>query len=350
MPLERFLFKIPEDLLVSVGKGALYRIGTTLRDRATGQIVRHLQETSLLPDLVHRSLAAGGGWPVSVILQAGQLVSTVTANVQLQKVKAMLSSLQLLTRASLAASVVGIGVSAAGFALVLHRLDLLEKHFDEQFADLRRETVAARVAVQRVGDLIATRDWARTKSLLQRSEEAWDRSDAAYVWRQLEGPLLEEQLYWRALVDGQVATPIFRNPGFTLEQAVAAYELALTLASARIQTLLLLEEHAAARRHALEFHDWHERAVSGLRPIAIAEARSRQLAEETGRSEPDARTNLLGRSERFIDGAREIQLHVADRPAVIQKLMDRGIRGREYVEALRDCRDVPLLALPVSEQ
>jgi hypothetical protein len=48
-----------------------------------------------------------------------------------------------------------------------------------------------------------------------------------------------------------------------------------------------------------------------------------------------------------MDGVREIQLHVAGRPAVIQELRDRGILGRAYVESLRDRRDVPVVLLPV---
>jgi hypothetical protein len=111
--------------------------------------------------------------------------------------------------------------------------------------------------------------------------------------------------------------------------------------------LLLLEEHAAAQHHAQEFHQWHERSLSSLRPVTISSARSRQLAEDTGSSEPDALSKLLERSKPIIDSVREVELHVADRPAVIQNLIERGIQGRAYVEALRDRTDVPVRMLTV---
>jgi hypothetical protein len=67
--------------------------------------------------------------------------------------------------------------------------------------------------------------------------------------------------------------------------------------------------------------------VGGLVPIDIAAARSVAMAEAEGVTEADARSRLLRTSQRFVDGVREIQLHVAGRPGVIQTLIDRGIGG-----------------------
>ena len=329
-------FEIPDRFLAAVARGAVCRIGTTLRDRATGRIVAHLQETGLLQRLI-----STGGNPVGLLLSAGQLASSVAANVQLEQVKAMLSGLQLLTGASLAASVVGVGVSAAGFALVLRRLGNLERGL----AGVRREVLAARLAVERVDAQLETAQRALVESLLERADEAWVRSDAATVWRQLDGPLDQAQRYWRGLVGGRAGASILLDQRFRLEEAVAAYEAALTLAAARVQALLLLEEHAAALHHAREFHRWHEEALDGLTPIDIATARSAAMAEAEGMSEADARSRLLRTSQQFMDGVREVQLHVAGRPALIQTLIDRGLGGREYVEAVRDAADVPLVLL-----
>jgi len=338
-------FEPPDRFLTELLAGSLRRIGTTIRDAQTGRMVGHLQETRLLPELMQKCLPTAGGGPAGFILQAGQLVSSIGANIQLEQVKTMLLALKLMTGATLAASVAGIGVSAAGFALVLRRLGQLEHNL----AGVQREVVAARLVAERIDIRIATHDWARIESLLTRGDEAWVRSDADKVWKDLEGPLDQEQHYWRGLVGGQVAPSIFLDPHFTLEQAAAAYESALTLAATRIQTLLLLEQHAAARHHAREFHQWHDRSLSTLRPVAIASARSRQVAEDDGISEQDARSKLLQQSSEIIDSVREIELHVAERPAVIQNLMERGIKGRAYVEALRDCTEVPVLILTMPE-
>jgi hypothetical protein len=329
-------FEVPDRFLAAVARGAVCRIGTTLRDRATGRIVAHLQETGLLQRLVSTGVS-----PAGLLLSVGQLTSSIVANVQLEQVKAMLSGLQLLTGASLAASVVGVGVSAAGFALVLRRLGNLER----SLACVRREVLATRLAVERVDAQLAAAQRALVESLLERAEEAWVRFDAAAVWRQLDGPLDQAQRYWRGLVGGRAGGSILLDPRFTPEEAVAAYEATLTLAAARVQALLLLEEHAAALHHAREFHHWHEEAVQGLSPIDIAAARSAAVAEAEGVSEADARSRLLRTSQPFMDGVREVQLRVGHRPALIQTLIDRGIAGREYIEAVRDATDVPLVLL-----
>jgi hypothetical protein len=330
-----FLFKIPERLLVAVATGGVRRTGPLLRDAITGRIVAHLQETSSWPNLL------GTGGPGGLLLSAGQLASSVTANIQLEQVKSMLGTLQLLTGASLAASVVGVGVSAAGFALVLSRL----RNLEHSLAGVRQDVLAGRLAAERVDVQLGTAHRAEMDSLLYRAEEAWVHSDAAKVWKQLEGPLDQAQRYWRGLVGGRYGPPLFLDARFSLEEAAAAYEAALVLAAARVQTLLLIEELAAALYYSREFHRWHEAAVGHLVSLDLAAARARRLAEAEGCSEEDARARLLRAGRHFLEGVQEARLFAADRPALVQTLIDRGIRGREYVEAVRQREDLPLLFL-----
>src|SRR5262245_11231182 len=189
-------FEIPDRFLGMIAGGAARRIGATIRDTATGRILAHVQETSSLP-------ALAGLHPAGLILSAGQLASSVVANVQLVQVKRILAGLQMLSAASLAVSAVGVGVSAAGFALVVQRLRQLET----QIAGVRKDVLAARLSAERIEIRQATRDSARTESLLCRAEEAWHRTDARDVWR-LDGQLDEEQRYWQGLVGGAVGPSI----------------------------------------------------------------------------------------------------------------------------------------------
>jgi hypothetical protein len=301
-----------------------------------------MQETGELPRLVQNTLVPClGGGPASIFLSAGQLAASLAANRKLEQIKRTLSGLQLLTGAALAASVVGIGVSAAGFALVLQRLDEAER----ALVAVKKEVIANRLVTERIDVRLASRDWARTQALLRQSEEAWERSDAEAIWRRLGGPLYEEQLYWRGLVEGKVGPSLFCDARFTLAEAALAYESALTLASTRVQSLLLLNERPAACHHAREFHEWHERVVSGLRSVDVATARSRHLADEKGLSEADAYALLLQQTAPLMDSVHETRLHVLNRPTVIRYLMDREIAGRDYVTHLRERRDIPLVAV-----
>jgi hypothetical protein len=71
------------------------------------------------------------------------------------------------------------------------------------------------------------------------------------------------------------------------------------------------------------------------------------LAEREGIPEEDARARLLRRAGAFIERVREVQLHVAARPAVLDALAATGAGGRECVEAVQGRKDVPFLALAV---
>jgi hypothetical protein len=340
-------FRPPEECIPGLLNGTFTRWGPLIRDVASGRWVRLLQETGLTQDLVQTTLTpgvGGAGGYAGLILSGGHLFSSIAANVQLEQVKAMLSTLQLLTGATMATAVVGVGVSAVGFALVLRRLEQVER----SLAGINQEAVAARLLAEKLDVRLRTRDWARTQSLLHRGEEAWGRSDAESVWRQIEGPLYEEQLYWRGLIEGKVGPSLFCDPRFSLPEAILAYESALTLASSRVQTLLLLEELPAACRHAQEFQEWHERVVSGLKSIDLARARSRQEADRRGLAEDDAYARLLREGRDFMEGVHEIQSHLDQRPTVLQQLRERGVSGREYVAALRERTDVPFVMVPLA--
>jgi hypothetical protein len=334
-------FKVPDDLLAELAGGTLRRIGATLRN-PKGRIVAHLQETGLLQEAAQAAISSGGS-RIGLLLSAARLGSSVWANVQLEQVKSMLSRLSMLNAATLAASVVGVGVSAAGFALVLQRLRQLER----SIAGVHEDVKAGRLAAERVDIQFTTGSRARLESLLYLAEEAWVRSDAAEVWRELASHLDPAQRYWRGLVSGLTAPSIFIDSHFSLEEAAVAYEAALALAAARVQALLLIEQHAAAVCQAREFSCWHEAVVTRITSIDIAEARWRGLAQSEGLSEQDARARLHRRSEPFLAGLLEVHRHIAHRPLLLQALVARGLNGREYVEAVQRSGGVPLLALPV---
>ena len=328
-------FKIPTRYLGDVAAGTIYRLGTTLRGH-DGRIVAHLQETRLLQE----ACSCGGGAP-GMLLSVARLGSSVWANVQLEQVKSTLAALGMLNAATLAASVAGVGVSAAGFALVLRRLQGVERSLE----GVHRDVLAGRRVAERVDLRMAAGHRAVVDGLLYRAEEAWLRSDAERVWRELEGRLEEAQRYCRGLV-GHGGSSAFLDGRFTLEEAAAAYEAALALASCRVQVLLLIEERDAALHYAIDFERWHRQAVGQLFAVDVAAARASQLAREEERSEEDARSRLRRQACPLLEAMRAAQEQAASRPALLEALSERGVGGRAYIEAVRDRQDTPLLALP----
>jgi hypothetical protein len=66
------------------------------------------------------------------------------------------------------------------------------------------------------------------------------------------------------------------------------------------------------------------------------------LAAEKRNSEEGARSQLLQEAKPFLESMRQIHLHVADRPDVLQLLVEKSLSGRAYFEALRERKDTRL--------
>lgn len=165
------LFDVPAQF----ANEALYtRVGAVIKDKVTGHIVAHVQETGLWG--LARHLPLPGGGPLNLITQGIQIF-------QLAKIQRTLDTVQTLATVGAVASVASLGVSIAGFGLVLARLGRMDQKLDRvltgskvlqrlsqqlhlkldalQFARLRAE-------LESVG--MATRfDAARRKESLQRS-------------------------------------------------------------------------------------------------------------------------------------------------------------------------------------
>src|SRR5262245_26542925 len=100
-----FLMEIPEKFLPAVTRGEVARSGCILKNVASGRIVGHLKQVGDL---------------------APQLMQA-------------LGPLQLTSGVGAVASIAGLGVSVAGFALVLRRLGQLEHNLNEALGRLKAE-------------------------------------------------------------------------------------------------------------------------------------------------------------------------------------------------------------------
>ena len=166
-------FEIPARLLARFETGELIRYGTILKDVATGKIVGHVQETGLAQSLLS-SVLSGVPTPLSLVgdlLNVGAQLHTAR---QVAQLKALVESLQTLGMATLGVSLVGVGVSVAGFAYMHKRFNRLDARFNEVLHALERGFEEQRKAALRA-------QLARTRSLLDRAQHA----------RQLNAPLPE---------------------------------------------------------------------------------------------------------------------------------------------------------------
>jgi hypothetical protein len=115
-------FKVPEALL----DPSLYvRVGAIIKDRATGHIVGHIQELGGWKLLQH--LPIPGANPLSLVTEGIQML-------QLNKIQQTLNKVQTLATVGSVASVASLGVSIAGFAAVIAKLNRMEGKLDQVLA------------------------------------------------------------------------------------------------------------------------------------------------------------------------------------------------------------------------
>ena len=117
--VEPLLATLSDEITRGLANGSLQRWGGIIRVTkgypGAGEIVTHLR------DVV--SVASQVSTPAS----AANLVSSVAANVQLHQVSSQLSQVMQLTQVAAAASVLNLGVSAVGFAVMNHKLNRLQE-------------------------------------------------------------------------------------------------------------------------------------------------------------------------------------------------------------------------------
>lgn len=113
------------------------RFGAIIKERATGEIAGFVQELNGWKLLQH--LPVPGGNPLGLATQAIQ-------GVQLHQIQQTLDTVQTLATVGAVASVASLGVSIAGFAAVLTKLNRMEGKLDQMLA----QTAQVRGLVERL--------------------------------------------------------------------------------------------------------------------------------------------------------------------------------------------------------
>lgn len=319
-------FEIPLLLRAGYRSGKLVRNGALLREKTTGRIVAHLQETSGLARM------AGAGFdPVAMAAEGIQIY-------QNEQIKAGLALVQNLQLANLALTGVGIGVSVASFAIVSRKLDRIEGRLTEIAAAVER--VARKVEGVK-GHLIRG-ELAALRAELRRIDEAWSRSDAGTQWRIAADRLLtlEQTFYDHSLALGDAADETDLR-----EQMVDAFALA---GSARVSALLAAGEEEAAIGVAQEF----AQSLAGLTSaIGAPQLLREMLTKEQGPTDQATRVaaieQLRPEAEARATALREREDAAATAPLTIAALTRSGVSGRDWLARARNEFDAPLICLAI---
>ncbi len=124
-----YLMKVPLDLESAVRLGSAYVKGAMVKDGVTHQVLGHLQPTA---SFLTQALSS----PLKGFLAPLEIASSLGQNWQLWKVRQMLDTLQTVASIGTAASVLNLGVSAGGFALVLRAINKVDGKVDRVLQSL----------------------------------------------------------------------------------------------------------------------------------------------------------------------------------------------------------------------
>lgn len=332
----QYLMQVPPAFWAKIAEGGAYVEGSLVKDSATKLILTHLQPTSQLTN----ALASVAGGPLGGITA----VSSVVANAQLVQIKSLLETLQTVATIGAAASVLNLGVSIGGFALVLSKLRAMDAKLDG--------------IVQKIDALAKTLDTnfrAKGYSALNRAESAFELSSPAErkrYWQEAERDLdylvqhsfqklagmglddpsgLAENSRTRLLMTGTISS----------QEAWDALQWLMACAGARVEILLCLEEPIAAAKLAGNIHQW----MSGIQ-VTPKELVQQRLA---GRLVPPSLMQMVTtdavRCSTFLSRSAAIY---GERELLCNTLHDRQVDTQMYVMEVRRHPEPVMLMLPES--
>ncbi|WP_420004980.1 hypothetical protein [Arenibacterium sp. LLYu02] len=334
MPL---LYEIPKDFLLDYDSGKLKLYGALLKDAVTGQIRAHVQPTSVLDMFLTSTLRGAsatisqGFNPLGILtaLQNEQIKS------QLRNLNASLGILQNLQIGTLAVSGLGLGVSVAGFAVMLQKLKAIENHLKELGSRVDQVTVDRRsdelaTVFADIGADLETIDTLSARKNGQQVAEAVQISLARSASRL--GPYFTRTAA--------------KQQDLTLEDLDLLWTLASALrlcADASFKALLHIEElevaAAIAHKQAARFAELSD-------PLAPD-----RLARLCARSAPSfeemiaLRDKAIGPATLLTEALRTSATQAASNTSLAKLLAARGLSGRQYLEEAEQEKDRPLLLL-----
>jgi hypothetical protein len=189
-------FSFPDHLISHFAAGDSVRFGAILKDAATGRIVGHVQETGLAHSLLSKLIGGGVPTPFSLI---GNLVGAaveIDTDRQIQQVKdqiaqsqQLVQALQVLQIANLAVSIVGVGVTVAGFVHVHRRLNAIDRKLDLVMESMKGGFDAQRRAALR-------RQMSRVQELVRRAHDAQHSPAASLEFREVAAALSDQAAYF----------------------------------------------------------------------------------------------------------------------------------------------------------
>lgn len=314
-------FVIPAAFEAGLKSGEFIRYGSIIKNAATGHIASHLQEAGLAQSLMSLgSLGAAASPQVMAVKVVSEVVNAgagVYNAVQINQLIALVQGLQTLQIATLGVSLVGVGVSVAGFAYMHRRFNAVDKKIDKLmdaletgFKDQQKANLRSHLS--------------QVTGLLKQATQAHTLSNPDKEYSRIAEHLASEAAHFEGELEFVIKVSGRINPDLFWQLA----QTLMTCNSARIDCRLRTNE----LRNALEVSQGvaasYQNIFGRITPISFDASPTESLST--------------------VNTLKEITDAAATKPYLIDYLHSRRIDGPAYLGCLENETMHPLLMLNVS--
>lgn len=313
--ITQILFEIPAAYEAAVSAGSLLQVGGLLKDAATGQIVAHLQESGIAHSLLSKALGASMG-PVGLAAEGLNVASGVYTAVEVTQMKSMIASLQTLQYATLGVSLVGVGITVAGFVYMHKRFNALDVRLDELMKSIQSEFTRQRESALR-------EHMSQVKGLLKSVKQAPTLSRPEIEYSRVAEAMSEQAAHF----EGELEFLIKTDSKMNVEMFWQLAQLLMLSNSVRIDCRVRSNELRNAREISESVADDYQRLFD---PLSVASFHT-----------PEGDGAVVTRTLREITDAS------MTKPYLIEYLRTQRINGADYLGRLDSETQNPLLMLRV---
>jgi len=314
--ISTIIFEIPAAFEAAVRSGVVVQIGGLLKDSATGKIVAHLQESGLAQALISKALGSATS-PISLVTSVLDTGASIYTAVEVTKIKAMVAAMQSLQIATLGVSLVGVGISVAGFYYMHTRFNALDQKLDQLI-----DTVTSGFDRQREDALRA--HMSRVRGLTKDAKHAASLSRPDKEYGRIAEALSSESAHF----DGELDCLIKSKQKINVEMFWQLTQVLMLCNSIRVDCRIRTSELRNAREISESIASDYRRQFDRLTPASF------QVHE--------------GEAERIIQTLRDITDSAATKPYLIDYLRTQRYDGGAYLKRLEDEAENPILLLKAS--
>lgn len=313
--ITQILFEIPAAYEAAVKAGSLLQVGGLLKDAATGQIVAHLQESGVAHSLLSKAMVASTG-PFGLAAEALNTASGVYTAVEVTQMKTMIASLQTLQYATLGVSLVGVGVTVAGFIYMHKRFNVLEGRIDELMKSIQSGFATQREAALRAHMF-------QVKGLVKSVKQAPSLSRPEREYSRVAEAMSEQAAHF----EGELEFLIKMDGKMNVEMFWQLAQLLMLCNSVRIDCRMRSNELRNAREISESVAEDYQRLFD---PLSAASFHA-----------------PVGDGAVVTKTLREITDAAMTKPYLIEYLRTQRINGADYLGRLESETQNPLLMLRV---